>query len=92
MKKNILIDKKEKLCNIYGYQKGNKIFEFYYNIIRYGLINTKFKMNKEEYYNNLKYLKKAKINYLEKIDIDYYIKDYIINFNSKKHIKWTEVY
>lgn len=75
-----------RLLNIYGKTKGRRLYNFYLSIVIDGLDIVKKRSSKNVYYTNIRELKKASIDFSQKLDIDF--NDNTIDFNP---FEWKEV-
>ncbi len=85
-----LVRSKEKvesrLYSVYGNKKGRRLYNFYLSLIIDGIDIVKSRTSNNVYYTNIRDLKKASIDFSQKLNIDF--DDNIIDFNP---FEWKEV-
>ena len=79
-------DVENRLLNLYGKTKGRRLYNFYLSIVLDGLDIVKKRSSKNVYYTNIRELKKASIDFSQKLDVDF--EENTINFNP---FEWKEV-
>lgn len=76
----------QRLFEMYGNTKGLRLYNFYLSLIIDGIDIVKLKTSKNVYYTNIRDLKKASIDFSQKLNIDF--EDNIVDFNP---FDWKEV-
>lgn len=75
-----------RLFSIYGNIKGRRLYNFYLSLIIDGIDIVKSRTSKNVYYTNIRELKKAGVDFSQKLNIDF--DEDIIDFNP---FEWQEV-